>query len=169
MLPSMFFCTDVHYSGDTALAAALGFRHSSDPHPARSYTKLCEDIEPYVPGSFYKRELPCLLAVLENCAADPIDAVIVDGHVWLGEGEPGLGHHLWRALGERIPVVGIAKARFRDGVAHEVLRGSSKQPLFVSAVGRDVAEAVAFLEKMHGPHRIPTLLTQVDQLCRGRA
>ncbi len=167
----MFFCTDVQYDDEagTAVAAALGFRHSSDPHPARQYKRTFRDIQPYIPGEFYRRELPCLLGILEDCAeSDPIDAVFVDAHVWLRPNEPGLGHHLWRELGERIPVIGVAKARFRDGEAAEVLRGRSKKPLFVTAVGTDIEGAERFVRDMHGPHRIPTLLNLVDALCRGR-
>ncbi|MFY0538676.1 hypothetical protein [Nannocystis pusilla] len=38
---------------------------------------------------------------------------MIDGHVWLGPDRPGLGVHLHRALGEAIPVVGVAKNPFR--------------------------------------------------------
>ena len=67
-----------------------------------------------------------------------------------------------------MPVVGVAKQAFADGVAKPVLRGASKQPLWVTAVGTDVNSACERVRAMHGEHRIPTLLRRVDALCRGR-
>ena len=39
-------------------------------------------------------------------------------------------------------------------------------PLLVSAVGMPIEEAVAGVKRMHGPHRVPTLLKRVDRLSR---
>ena len=40
------------------------------------------------------------------------------------------------------------------------------RPLYVSAVGVDLVNAADNIRRMHGPHRLPTLLKQVDGLCR---
>lgn len=124
----------------------------------------------YRPGHFYERELPVLLKLLGDSGWQP-DTVVVDGYVFLdGQAEPGLGKHLHDALGGQIPVVGVAKTSFRGiGAEYGVLRGTSQRPLFVTAVGLPVAEAQAGLRAMHGEHRMPTLLTLVDQLCRQHA
>jgi deoxyribonuclease V len=106
--------------------------------------------------------------------------VLVDGYVWLGGARPGLGARLFAALGERTPVVGVAKTAWGGTVApaiaqddpHRsvpVLRGQSVKPLFVTAEGLDVAEAAARVSAMHGAHRIPTLLKEVDRLVRHEA
>ena len=118
---------------------------------------------PYESGAFYRRELPYLLAILDGVAAS---VVIVDGHVWLAGGRPGLGAHLHAALGGRAAVVGVAKRPFAGAAAVPVVRGAGHNPLYVSAVGIDVLDAVAGLRAMHGPFRIPTLLKRVDRLCR---
>jgi deoxyribonuclease V len=47
-----------------------------------------------------------------------------------------------------------------------VFRGGSGSPLFVTAVGVDAAEAVRDIKRMHGAHRVPTLLRLVDRLAR---
>ncbi|MCA9705979.1 MAG: endonuclease V, partial [Myxococcales bacterium] len=121
---------------------------------------------PYVPGQLYLRELPCLLAVLERVAR-PLDAVLVDGYAVLDDlGRPGLGAHLHAALERRVPVVGVAKTHFRGSTAVEVLRGGSTRPLYVTAVGMGPERAAEGVGRMHGPHRIPTLLRRVDRLCR---
>src|SRR4030095_7914663 len=83
------------------------------------------NVQAYEPGQFYRRELPCLLAILQQLP--PIKSVIIDGYVWLeGTSKPGLGAHLHEALHEQVAVIGVAKTRFQgaDG-ACEVLRGAS--------------------------------------------
>lgn len=151
---------------DTAVAAAVGFDDWPAPRAAQSWTVHIEGIAPYVPGRFYERELPCLLRLLRD--RPPPEVVVVDGHVWLGPSRrPGLGWHLWDALDGHVPVIGVAKRPFRDGGAVEICRGDSATPLHVTAIGMDEARAASCILAMHGRHRIPTLLRQVDQLCRG--
>lgn len=89
------------------------------------------------------------------------DLVIVDSYVHLG-GHPGLGWHLWDVLERKVPIIGVAKTHFHLAPAEEVLRGSSKHPLYVSAAGLDVKVAAACVLGMHGENRIPTMLKLVD-------
>jgi deoxyribonuclease V len=156
---------DVDYRAEAAVTACVVFETWSDEHVRESFTVTSPAAAEYAPGAFYLRELPCLLAALARCAAPPT-TVVVDGHVWLGEGRPGLGAHLHRALGEAVPVIGVAKNPFRGAPAHEVLRGDSRRPLFVTAIGMPGEAAATLVAGMHGPHRVPTLLRLVDQLCR---
>ena len=162
----MIAALDVQYDQTTssALAAAVVFQNWDDEEPFRQYTVRCHDIADYVPGQFYQRELPCLLAVLSEIQ-EPIDVVVIDGYVSLGE-KPGLGIHLWEALQRQKAVVGVAKTRFYSASAVEVCRGSSKSPLFVTAVGMEAAEAAAMVATMAGPHRNPKLFKNADQLAR---
>jgi deoxyribonuclease V len=166
----MIACIDVDYRGSGATAACVLFHAWGDAKGVSETVVPIARVEPYEPGQFFRRELPCLLAVLEAARGAP-GVVVVDGYVWLAdERDPGLGAHLYRALGGRAVVVGVAKTRFaRAGAAREVLRGTSRLPLFVTAAGMDVDEAALHVGAMHGPHRTPTLLKRVDQLCRGIA
>jgi deoxyribonuclease V len=111
--------------------------------------------------------LPGIRAVLSALSRPP-DLVIVDGYVWLGnENQPGLGGHLFRELDAKVPVVGVAKTRYRgQRAALEITRGRSRTPLYITAAGIDVHEAAPCIQQMHGSHRIPTLLKRVDKLCR---
>jgi len=163
----MLACLDVDYREKGAVAACVLFRAWTDAESAGQVVEPFDRVEPYQPGQFYKRELPCLLAVLGKVRV-PIDLVIIDGYVWLGdEHTPGLGGHLYEALGRRLPVVGVAKTRFLSATqAREVWRGDSDRPLYVTAAGIDVEEVCRQIRNMHGPYRIPTLLKEVDQLCR---
>lgn len=165
----MLACVDVDYHGDEAVAACVLFRDWADERPAAEVVERIAGVEPYVPGQFYKRELPCLLAVLGR-VSEPVELVVVDGYVWLGgEERPGLGARLYEALGRRVPVVGVAKTQFLSAkLAVAVRRGqSSSKSLYVTAAGVDVNEVAERVRSMHGPHRIPTLLKRVDGLCRG--
>lgn len=163
----MLVCVDVDYRDPGAVAAAVLFERWEEASPAREVIERIDAVLPYEPGGFYRRELPCLEAVLRKAAIEPT-CVIVDGYVWLGEERPGLGAHLFEALGRRVPVVGVAKTAFAGATgALEVCRGASKQPLFVTAAGMDAAVAADHVRAMQGAHRIPTLLRRVDHLCRG--
>jgi len=128
----------------------------------------CVDVvEPYEPGRFFRRELEPILAVLPKIGVSP-SVVVVDGYVWLGgQDVPGLGAYLYEALERRVAVVGVAKSFYRGaGLAVRVRRGRSRRPLYVTAAGMEVADAVEAVQKMHGTHRIPTILRYVDRLCR---
>jgi len=95
-----------------------------------------------------------------------VDLLIIDGYVDLDPGgSPGLGAHVHEQLG--LPVVGVAKTEFRTA-SHAVVvrRGGSTRPLYVTAVGVELAEAAAMVAGMAGPHRIPDALRRVDELAR---
>ena len=103
----MIACVDVDYREEGAVAACVLFRAWEDEHPAGELVEHIAEVEPYQPGQFYRRELPCLLAVL-GPVAEGLEAVVIDGYVWLGdEGTPGLGGHL---LGDKT-TASVAKMR----------------------------------------------------------
>lgn len=134
---------------------------------AHLVSRILDNIAPYQPGAFYQRELPCLLHTLELLPC-PVDTLIIDGYVWLGDNRPGLGHHLYEALKNKVPIVGIAKTYFEgvDRVAQPLLRGSSQNPLWITAIGCDLTEATRAVASMAGEHRLPTLVKLADQICR---
>ncbi len=160
-------CVDVDYRSDHAAAACVLLRAWGDAEPAERLVARVDRVEPYEPGAFYKRELPCLLAVLGRVRA-PLACVVVDGYVWLDAlGRRGLGAHLYDSLGGAVAVVGVAKKPFGEGsFAEPVSRGASATPLWVTAAGMARDAAAERLRAMHGPYRIPTVLTLVDRLCR---
>ncbi len=159
-------CVDVDYRTTGAVAAALWFRGWQAVEVDNEAVANIPTVAEYEPRAFYRRELPCLLTVLE--LGPRADVVIIDGYVWLGDGLPGLGAHLHSTMGG--VVIGVAKTRFASATdAKDVRRGASQSPLFVSAVGMDVDAAAACVEHMHGPYRVPTLLKRVDALARKTA
>lgn len=159
---------DVYYRKDgRSCAAAVGFNAYVDAQPVTLYSSLRPNAEPYVPGEFYRRELPCILELLKTFPAAPRE-IIVDGYVMLGS-NPGLGHYLYTALEGAIPVIGVAKSAFKGARGIPVFRGQSTRPLYITAAGVDAATAAENIHTMHGPHRIPTLLKMVDYLARENA
>jgi deoxyribonuclease V len=150
-----------------AATACVLFQHWADPVEAAHHLVLVDEVAPYEPGAFYRRELPCLLSALGAVGA-PVDTIVVDGYVWLSADQrPGLGAHLFEALGGRTAVVGVAKTSFAgSSFAEPVLRGSSAHPLYVTAAGVAAPTAARWIRDMAGPHRIPSLLQRADRLCR---
>jgi len=163
----MIACLDVAYHGLEANAAAVLFHSWDDSIGRREIVTRIATPADYRPGQFYRRELPCLLALVA-LIEEPLEVLIVDGYVWLGTGNlPGLGAHLHAALGGATAVIGVAKSRFAGATAAvPVLRGGSQRPLLVTAAGLDVRVAAHYIETMHGRHRLPTLLQRADQLSR---
>lgn len=163
----MIACLDVDYRATGACAAAVTLLDWPDAAAASEYVVLVPEVQPYEPGQFFKRELPCLLAVLETLPVTPT-TIVIDGYVWLdAASKPGLGAHLHEALQGRVPVIGVAKTKFRGSdLAREILRGDSQKPLYITTAGIDPETAAEHIRNMHGPYRIPTLLNRVDFLCR---
>jgi deoxyribonuclease V len=81
---------------------------------------------------------------------------------------PGLGQHLYEYFDGTIPVIGVAKSRFKGASGIEVYRGKSTS-VYVTAAGIDPNIAAERIRMLHGAPRLPTLLKYVDFLARGKA
>src|ERR1700689_3117614 len=151
----------VHYlsPGGAGAAADVAFAHVLDER-----TAVVPRVAPYRPGEFYLRELPPLRAVLQELSG--LGLLVVDGYADLDPaGRPGLGAHARAEFG--IPVIGVAKSRFRTAThAMPVLRGSSARPLFVTAAGMPAADAADLVRRMAGRYRLPDALRRADTLAR---
>lgn len=165
----MIACLDVDYRLNKGVAACLVANDWHNSQAVNVYATTIHDILPYEPGAFYKRELPCLLQVL-GLVQEALDFIVVDSYVWLDQAlsHRGMGAHLYYALHGRVPVIGVAKTHYEgtDEVAIEVFRGDSRSPLYVTAIGVETAWAAEKVRIMHGNFRLPTLLKEVDSLCR---
>jgi deoxyribonuclease V len=162
----MHACLDASYREGKAAAACVLFCDWRDERSAGDVAACIGNANPYIPGRFFLRELPALLAVLEKVTA-PLDVLVIDGYVWLDAcHSPGLGAHLYESRGRGTPVIGVAKSRYRGAPALEIIRGKGRRPLYISAAGMEVEEAAERIRVMHGPYRIPTLLRRADELSR---
>ncbi|MEM6686709.1 MAG: endonuclease V, partial [Bacteroidota bacterium] len=78
----MIAAIDIHYKENYAKAVCAIFDWS-DATPKQVHTTIIDEVAPYVSGEFYKRELPCILKVLEEVLLDTLEAIIIDGHVFV--------------------------------------------------------------------------------------
>jgi len=125
----------------------------------------------YVPGEFYKRELPCILKIVDQCRDRNLELIIIDGYVYVDNGyRKGLGAHLYDKLEHKIPVIDVAKNPFHSNTtsAVELQRGLGKKPLYVTAVGMELVDAVEIVKHMKGEYRMPTLLRELDKLTKSK-
>lgn len=165
----MIYAFDTYYYEDFAKTVCIAFEDWNSEQENEIFNEKTKITAEYESGAFYKRELPCILSLLEKIQLQPNDIIIVDGYVSLNdEGKIGLGGYLFEALNRKFPVIGIAKNGFSspDSKRREVFRGESKTPLFLTSIGIDVDEVQKKVEKMHGHFRFPTLLKKLDQLTR---
>lgn len=164
----MQLAIDIYYHLNKSATCVGVLFNWSDSTPIRIITATEYNVADYEPGQFYKRELPCVLAITNQVDLAEMESVIVDGHVQLGANKKGLGMYLYEALNQRVPVIGVAKRSYFDNEAFvkPVLRGKSDNPLFVSAVAIDLEIAANFVLNMHGSYRFPTILKELDRLTR---
>lgn len=158
---------DVKYYDTYAVVGYVLFGDHRSGTPWESGRVVHQGVEAYESGSFYKRELPCLLTAIHHLS-HPFSLVYIDANVWLGDDEPGLGYHLYEALEKKVPVIGISKTRYlaETPLIREVYRGHSGIPLYVSSAGIALNEAATMVREMHGPNRIPTLIKEADMLSK---
>ena len=162
----MIAAIDVHYRKRITKAVAITFENWDATEPIAIHEAWIAEVAAYIPGQFYKRELPCILKVVAQLEIAAIDVLLIDGYVFLDDNKKcGLGMYVYEHFQRAIPVIGVAKRAFKNNKkqVREVLRGTSKQPLFVTSVGVDVEEAAANILKMSGKYRMPTLLKRLDQ------
>lgn len=166
----MIYCFDTYYGDDYAKTAVVGIESWNSFKPSFELSDIIHEVNEYESGAFYKRELPCLLSIINKIRLKPDkDILIIDGYVNLSdEGKPGLGGYLFNELRGKVPVIGVAKNDFTplNNLKKIIYRGGSKKPLFVTTLGYDLQKASEKILNMHGEFRIPTILKLVDQRCR---
>ena len=162
----MKLAIDVYYYNDKAKSVGGLFNDWEDQAPTKIISTNSYDILEYESGSFYKRELPCILDLLKQVDKPNIDTIIIDGYVYLNdEGKGGLGYFLYQQLDRQIPIIGVAKKAFynNDIFVDKIYRGESLSPLYITSIGVDLNEASINIKNMAGKYRIPNILKIVDQ------
>ncbi|MCW3162249.1 endonuclease V [Chryseobacterium oryctis] len=157
----MIYAFDTYYYDNYAQTICIAFEDWSSEKEIKIFSEKTPVLSDYESGSFYKRELPCILSLLKKIDLKEGDIIIVDGYVTLDDtGKKGLGGYLFEALNKQYPIIGIAKNEFKskDSQRRNIYRGKSKSPLFLTARGINVDEIKTRVEQMHGSFRIPTLL-----------
>lgn len=165
----MILAFDTFYFENKAKTVCVCFKNWEDVTPIEIKEEIIEGVAAYEPGSFYKREMPCILSLLKQFDLDEVELIVVDGYVVLNdEGKLGLGGYLYEELEKKIPIIGVAKSKFNENNtrAKELFRGESKKALYVSSIGIDLEIAYEHIKVMHGNYRMPTLLKILDTKTR---
>ncbi len=167
----LFLILDVHYQVEgtvtNAYVAAIRFSGIQKNKILNEYNIMVSNVTSYESGQFYKREMPCLIALI-NQISDPFDIIIIDGYVYLdGLAQSGMGKYLYDNLKSKKPIIGIAKNKF-NGIneEYEVYRGKSKHPLYVTTEDYDLNDAKLLIKNLEGEFRIPSIIQKVDKLSR---
>ncbi len=163
----MILCIDVQYSEDIAYIAGGIFKDWNADEFEKVYKTTLSNIADYEPGQFYKRELPCVLKLL-NQIKEKIEVILIDGYCFLSlENKEGFGAHLYNALNKEVPVIGLAKNPFRgNDFSKSLFRGGSIKPVYITSIGMEPDEAYTKVLKLHGDYRIPTLVKKIDSIVR---
>lgn len=165
----MILAFDTYYYDNKAKTICIEFTEWNQEKDFKVHTEIIDNVSEYIPGEFYKRELPCILSLLNNIDLKLVDIIIVDGFVYLDDDKKyGLGGHLYEKLDKKIPIIGVAKTNFASIEKDKkvLLRGDSKKPLYVTSIGIDLEDAFQKIESMAGEFRIPTLLKEMDRLTK---
>ena len=183
-LPPTVTGLDVAYDGDGGIAAAAVTLETAGLTVVEERTHRAKAVFPYEPGLFAFRELPPLLAALDQLDHEP-DVLVCDGHGLAHPRRFGLACHLGVLTGW--PAFGVGKTRFvGTHAAPEASRGSSAplvdageevgavlrtqdgvKPVYVSAGHRiDLAHACRLTLALTPRYRLPETTRQADRLSR---
>lgn len=165
----MILAFDTYYFENKSKTICIEFCHWTDSKSNKIYSETLENIEEYISGEFYKRELPCILSLLEKIDLTEVEVIIVDGFVYLDDDKKyGLGGYLYEKLDRKFPIIGVAKTNFATIEINKksLWRGESVKPLFITAIGIEIDEAVEKIKQMDGEFRMPTLLKEMDRLTK---
>jgi deoxyribonuclease V len=183
-LPPTVTGLDVAYGTGDEIAAAVVTLETAGLTVVEERTHRAKAVFPYEPGLFAFRELPPLLAALDQLDHQP-DVLVCDGHGLAHPRRFGLACHLGVLTG--LPAFGVGKTRFVGTHASpEASRGSSAplvdageevgavlrtqdgvKPVYVSAGHRiDLAHACRLTLALTPRYRLPETTRQADRLSR---
>lgn len=182
---------DVSYHGNEAFAAYALFASPDDGEPQFSLVHRRSVSFPYISGYLTFRELPALLALLDEVRSQDklADVILVDGSGLLHPRRAGIAA-MFGAVAD-IPTIGVTKKLLvgrmermptEPGEAQPVWvagelagygllpRSGTTRPLYVSPGHQvSVAEAIAIARRCLGQRRLPTPIFWADRLSRQAA
>lgn len=158
---------DYNDTNHTAHMAGILLNNHTDEKISGFITADVENTGEYETGSFYKRELKGVEALLSKLNLDEIELIIIDGFAKFNDEEhKSLGEYVNEKYGK--PVIGVAKrwCDFCKVEGTKLYRGSSQTPLFITVAGGNNNAAKTIVQEMYGNHRIPCAIKLADSLAR---
>jgi deoxyribonuclease V len=165
----MIVAIDVHYRENEAKIVCLEIDNWIDNISSKTHIVYKYDVADYESGAFYKRELPCIINIMEFVDLEMVECIVVDSYVYLDDDDKkGLGYYVYEHFEGKTPVIGVAKTSFHNNTknVYPILRGSSLSPLYVSSIGIELEVAAQHVVSMAGEFRMPTLLKLLDTLTK---
>ena len=157
---------DTYYYKDRAKTVGIVFNEWEDEVPEKVLISWLSSDKygPYIPGEFYKRELPCIMHLLEQVPDIRLEQELDKEHPDFRNNHPTDPMKIYGPA-----IIGVAKTSFKGcdsdhGIA-KVYRGEAKNPLYVCTTWFNMSanEAAERIKSMHGNYRIPTLLKILDK------
>lgn len=88
----MILAFDTYYFENQEKTVCIQFDNWKSKESTKIYEETLTGVSDYIPGEFYKRELPCILSLLKKINLDNCNAIIIDGFVFLDDNKKlGLG------------------------------------------------------------------------------
>ena len=149
-----------YYSDTNCYTVGLVFSHWNSKKPDYILESTVSEFAPYIPGQFYKRELPGVLSIIRQVNLREFDTIILDGFTRLLDNSlniiPGLS------------IIGVAKSMFckSDSVSLPLYRGQAKTPLWISVSSGseiDLMTARDYIKSMYGDSKLPDMLKLLDK------
>ena len=79
----MILAIDVHYRPNTAKVVCAALNDWKDGQASNYWIKYVDIAAEYISGAFYKRELPCIVQILEDIDLSQVTCIVIDGFVVL--------------------------------------------------------------------------------------
>ena len=163
-----------YYSETDCYTVGFVFSHWNSKRPDYILESTVTEFSPYIPGEFYKRELPGILSIVQKVNLREFDTIILDGFTNLidnsGDFIPGLGERLESeiTIHNNLSIIGVAKTLFgkSDLYSYPLYRGSAKNPLWISITSGssiDLNTAYNRINSMYGDNKLPDILKQLDK------
>ena len=95
----MILAIDVNYTPSYAKSVGILFEWQ-DEMPREIVLDEFDQVEEYISGEFYKRELPCILRILGRVDLGRVELIVVDGNIYAdNQKRMGLDGRLWGFYG----------------------------------------------------------------------
>ena len=165
-----------YYSDTNCYSVGVVFNYWNSKKPDYILESTVSEFAPYIPGQFYKRELPGILSIIHQVNLNEFDTIILDGFTNLIDSSlnplPGLGEKLDEELEitnrHGLSIIGVAKSLFgkSDTISLPLYRGQAKTPLWISVSSGsdiDLATAKNYIKSMYGNSKLPDILKFLDK------
>lgn len=81
----MILAFDTYYFDNKAKTVCLEFNNWNEDKNFKIHSEIIDNVSEYIPGEFYRRELPCIISLLNQIDLENIEAIVVDGFVYLDD------------------------------------------------------------------------------------